>query len=51
VWRKHLGFGEIEAERKTTLKPWFDGEAIRGNDLRRLIDVQDRKVLIAQFSG
>ena len=49
VWRKRLGFGEIEAERKATLKPWFDGVAIRGNDLRRRIDRQDRKVLIKQF--
>src|ERR1700677_2819288 len=41
VRRKRFGFGKIEAERKPALKPWFDGVAIRGNDLRRRICGQD----------
>jgi len=51
VRRKRTGFREIEAERKTTLKPWFDGVTIRGNDLRCRIDGQDGEVLIQQFCG
>ncbi len=46
VGGKSVSVGEVEAEGKTTLEPWFDGMAIGRDDLRGRCAGKGSEVLI-----